>query len=383
YARGIASVIDTLRARTSVEVPAKFTVSMPQLSEDIVYSITITSLPTHDPTLFPCSYLIDWKLDSDNPRTGFSAYFNGNHYRFSGERIQEYHASNDSVPFCPAKYGAINATGVQQSAQFANLLPVSIADNLEKMLNDPNCTVTFIPDTLVRGKHLAAITAISSVNGSTGSESEYLLDPGTLFPNHIHIENSPGSISEQTIDIEFSTPRSSPAITELTEEKLISLYPEPFTLMRRSSFSLQNLKNRPLPGFSIPTINGKRFSRLTGDPFASTTLLAIIDHQASFAEKFVAELRSAAQSSPVPVNLVMAFTSNNADVIEEIAGTPLPGEAILHSARTLARDLGAAELPALLIVNTAGIVKDITVGYNNDLSSSVIQNIALINNKNN
>ncbi|MDE6049781.1 MAG: hypothetical protein K2G09_08850, partial [Paramuribaculum sp.] len=302
YARGVASVIDTLRTKTLVEIPAKFTVSMPQLAEDIVYSITLTSLPTQDTALFPCSYLIDWKLDSENPRTGFSAYFNGNHYRFSGEKIQEYHASNDSVPFCPAKYGAINATGVQQSAQFANLLPVSIADNLEKMLSDPNCTVTFIPDTLVRGQQFAAITAISSVNGSTGSESEYLLDPTTLFPPHIHIENSPGSISEQTIDIEFATPESSPAITELNEEKLISLYPEPFTLMRRSSFSLQNLKNRPLPGFSVQTPTGKRFSRLKGDPFASTTLLAIINPEASFAKKFVAELRSAAQSSPVPLN---------------------------------------------------------------------------------
>ncbi|MDE7452479.1 MAG: hypothetical protein K2M52_04020, partial [Paramuribaculum sp.] len=190
----------------------------------------------------------------------------------------------------------------------------------------------------------------------------------------------PGSISEQTIDIEFATPESSPAITELNEEKLISLYPEPFTLMRRSSFSLQNLKNRPLPGFSVQTPTGKRFSRLKGDPFASTTLLAIINPEASFAKKFVAELRSAAQSSPVPLNIIMAFTSNNAYVIEDIAGTSLSGETILQSARALARDLGAAELPALLIVNPDGIVKDIIVGYNNGLSSSVIQKIALINN---
>nr|MDE6651224.1 hypothetical protein [Paramuribaculum sp.] len=51
YARGVASVIDSLKTKTKVEVSAKFTVSMPQLAEDIVYSINITSLPTTDPVL--------------------------------------------------------------------------------------------------------------------------------------------------------------------------------------------------------------------------------------------------------------------------------------------------------------------------------------------
>ena len=380
YARGVASVIDSLKTKTNVEVSAKFTVSMPQLAEDIVYSINITSLPTTDSVLFPCSYLIDWTLEKDNPRKGFSAYFCGNHYRFSGEKIQEYHASTDSIPFNPVKYGAVNAVGVQQSAQFVNLLPVSIAATLEKMVNDTTCTVIFIPDTIVSGKHFAAVTTLSEVNGSTGSEGEYLLDPISFFPARIHLENSPGAISEQTVDVAFGAPATPPHIAELTEQTLIDLYPEPFTIMRSSSFALENLKNRPLPGFSIPTPKGTRYSRLTGDPFPNTTLLTIIDPDASFTSKFISELRSVALSSPTPVTLIMAFTTNNADKIEELTGTQQPEEVILRSARSLARDLGAAQLPALLIIGKDGTVNDIIVGFNNDLSSSVIQKIALINN---
>lgn len=380
YARGVASVIDSLKAKTQVEVNAKFTVSMPQLAEDIVYSVNITSLPTNDTILFPCSYLIDWTLEKDTPRKGFSAYFNGNHFRFTGEKIQEYHATSDSIPFNPVKYGAVNAVGVQQSAQFVNLLPVSIAAALQKMIADTTCTVTFIPDTIVSGNHYAAVTTLSEVNGSTGSEGEYLLDPITFFPARIHLENSPGAISEQTVDVVFDTPKNTSLITEINEQTLIGLYPEPFTIMRSSSFALENLKNRPLPGFSIPTPTGERYSRRTGDPFATTTLLSIIDPNASFATEFISELRKVALYSPTPVNLVMAFTTNNADKIEEIAGTPQPGEAILQSARSLARDIGAAQLPALLIIEKNGIVNDIIVGFNNDLSSSVIQKIALINN---
>lgn len=380
YARGVESVLDSLKSKNQVEVPAKFIVSMPQLAEDVTYSVRITALPSNDTVLFPCSYLIDWRLENDSPRNGFSAFFNGNHFRFNGEKIQEYHASTDSVPFNPVKYGAINSAGVQHSAQFANLLPVSIAANIEKLMADSASTVTFIPDTIVSGKHFTAIKTISAIKGTTGSEGEYLFDSETFFPARIHLENSPGAISEQTVDVVFGEPQAIPAITELNEQTLIALYPEPFTLMRSSSFALENLKNRPLPGFSVPTPNGKRYSRLKGDPFATTTILTIIDPAASFATDLIRELRKVASLSPAPVNLVMAFTTNNADKIEEIAGTPLPGEAILQSARSLARDLGAAQLPALLIVGKDGIVNDIIVGFNNDLSSAVIQKIALMNN---
>ncbi len=379
HARGIASVIESLKGMTKIEVPAKFTVAMPQLPEDIMYSITLTSLPTQDPVLFPCSYLIDWKMDGrDTPLSGFSAYFNGNHFRFSGEKIQEYHASADSVPFIPARFGATNAIGVQQSAQFVNLLPVSIADNLSKMLADSTCRMEFRPDTIVGGMHAAAIKTISTVNGVIAAESEYILDPQTFFPKKIHFENSPGAISEQTVDVEFGEPSTLPALNQIDEHTLISLYPDPFTRMRRSSFALENLKNQPLPGFSVPTPTGERYSRRTGDPFASTTILAVIDPDASFAPKIVSELRQAANNSPAPVNLILAFTSNNADFIEEVAGTPAPGEAILQSARTLARDLGAAQLPAVLIMDKSATVRDIIVGYNNGMASNVIQKIALI-----
>lgn len=379
HARGVTSVIDSLKGMTIVEVPAKFTVAMPQLPEDIVYSITLTSLPTQDPVLFPCSYLIDWKMEGrDTPLSGFSAYFNGNHFRFSGEKIQEYHASADSVPFNPARFGATNAVGVQQSAQFVNLLPVSIADNLSKMLADSTCRMEFRPDTIVGGQHATAIKTISTINGVIASESEYILDPNTLFPRKIHFENSPGAISEQTVDVEFGEPKSVPSLNSIDEHTLISLYPDPFTRMRRSSFALENLKNQPLPGFSVPTPTRERYSRRTGDPFPATTILAIIDPDASFAQKIVSELREAATNSPAPVNLILAFTSNNTDLIEDVAGTPAPGEAILHSARTLARDLGAAQLPAVLIMDKSAKVHDIIVGYNNGIASNVIQKIALI-----
>lgn len=149
--------------------------------------------------------------------------------------------------------------------------------------------------------------------------------------------------------------------------------------MRRSSFSLEKLVGQQLPGFNAPTPTGERYSRRTGDHFASPTVIAIIDPSVSFAPDAVAALRRAVSQAPVECGLIMAFTSTNADLIEEVAGTPAVGEAILQSARGVARDMGAAQLPAVLLVKKDSTVADVIVGYNKDLASDVIQKMALLN----
>ena len=48
------------------------------------------------------------------------------------------------------------------------------------------------------------------------------------------------------------------------------------------------------------------------------------------------------------------------------------------SAAPLIRDCGAASLPTVILVGTDGIVKDVIIGYNNDLASDVIQKMAVV-----
>lgn len=377
-ARGVASVVDSLSRVTDVTVPVRFTVSMPQLTEDVVYNIGVTCRSDADTLLFPCSYLIDWSIDGRTASvTGFAAYFSGNHYRFSGDKLQEYHAVSDSVPFMPRKFGATSSDGVQQSAQFVNILPVSIAESLRKMMSDSCYEVTFVGDTVVAGEPAAVVRSVMRVGGQTAMESEYVLDPQSYFPRKVHFENSPGSVSEQTADVEFGSPQ--PAETVITEPALIERYPDVFARMRRSSFTLENLVGRPLPGFNAPTPTAERYSRRTGDRFAAPTVMAIIDPAASFAADAVKALRSAIAEAPVSADLLLVFTSTNSDLIESVAGVPAVGETILQSARGVARDMGAAQLPSVLLVNADSTVADVIVGYNNNLSSVVIQKMALMN----
>ena len=53
-ARGVASVVDSLSRVTDVTVPVRFTVSMPQLTEDVVYTRGVTCRSDADTLLCPC-----------------------------------------------------------------------------------------------------------------------------------------------------------------------------------------------------------------------------------------------------------------------------------------------------------------------------------------
>lgn len=374
----IGNIIARLDTISSYNGQAAFTVSMPQLSEDIVYDVGLTQLSTPSDRLGCQSYIIDWTMKNTpgNATSGFSAYFNGNHYRYSGERIQEYHMEWDSIPFRPEVIGS-RSEGVHRSVQFFNMLPQAISSELTRMKSDSAYHVEFHPDTLISGRHMTAVDALLLQDGVTAMEAEYLFDPATLLPVRIHLENNPGSISEQTVIIDYLA-NSKAELQTIDEPTLIDRYPDEFALFRESNFSIENLPGRQLPGFALPTTTGERYSRRSSDNFRQPTIVALLDASVSFSADVVRQLREAIDRMPVNADLIMAFVDNNVDRIESIVTGIRPGEHLLMSARPLVRDCGAASLPTVLITGADGKVKNVIIGYNKDLTSDVIQKMAII-----
>ena len=66
------------------------------------------------------------------------------------------------------------------------------------------------------------------------------------------------------------------------------------------------------------------------------------------------------------------------DAIEEVVPEIRPGEHLLMGARPLARDCGVGDLPVVILTDASGTVKNVILGYNNDLASDVIQKMALM-----
>lgn len=381
-AQGIADIIRALRSARGYESQASFAVTLPSREDDIVYRLRLASSPAPADTLAPCAYFLQWQLDTPSgPTEGWTSYFDGNMYAYRDHRIREYHTSWDPAPFRSASGSARSDGGVQRTAQFVTLLPAFLADELSDMTTDTLSTISGPHSASCDGTDALRIDTRLTIGGETVREKSYWFDTATLMPLRIDTESNPGSITEQSISVRYT-----PAAKEtgpqtplpLSEESLIALFPEHFEKYRESNFSIENLRGTPLPAFALPTATGERYTHHRGDPFRAPTVIALLDPSTSFSDRIVNDLRKAIDSSPQPADIIWAVKGTDTDAAESIVPALRTGEHLLINSSSLARDCGAASLPVILIADTAGKVQKVILGYNTDLTSLVIQSIALL-----
>lgn len=387
-----SDIADRLDAIGDYAAHVTYSVLLPSAPDDIIYDIDLSCTPAFGaiktgedatggetspdkaataPDDGQCNYLIDWTLPTPGGEAnGFTAYFNGHLYRFRDHRLQEYHYEWDSIPF-------ITGGGVHRMAQFVDLLPESIAATMRRYAANPGeYPLTCREGVKIDGRECVTVEGTREVNGLTASEFLYVFDSSTMEPMKIELENNPGAISEQTVTAIYGTPRLDVPDT-WCERMLMERYPEEFERFRQSNFRVENLPGTPLPSFSLPTVTGERHSYQRGDRLTFPTIIAIIDESTVNAAETVNALRSAIASLPKRVDLIMAFTGNRIDEIEEVAGAARMGETMLMSARTLARDCGVTSFPTLIFTGRDGIVTHSHLGFNNHLDEIVIQSAAL------
>ena len=375
-AKGLDDLLQGLRNIDCYRADARFTVMMPQQPDDVVYDLSLTSTPAAGDRYAPCDYLIDWTLNTPSgPTTGFGAYFDGHHYRYRTNRLQEYHVDWDSVPFMPR---GVIADGVQQRVQFANLLPAFIANEIESLSTNPDVTFHAAVDTVVSGNRCSIVTAERFNDGTLVQRACYSFD-ATYRPVKIETDNNLGALSEQTIEVKYKPAGDdTPECGAWNEQMLIDRYPDAFARFRENNFRVENLPGTRLPQFSLPGLDGSRYSHAGDDRFASPMVIAIINPEHGYSADLIAALRQAIDNMSVNADLMLTFVSNNADLVNDLVGTPRPGETILTSARSLARDLGVAECPVVLLVGTDATVSEVILGFNNDIANVVIQKMALV-----
>lgn len=368
----ISAIAEKLNKTEAYTDSARFVMAMESMSNDVAYDIALHQKAAPADTLSPCSYIVRWNAADRGRSGGFTAYFDGNIYSHTGgnRRMAEFHADTDTTVFRPSNPSA----GMQQTAQFANLLPAFIGAELKKMAADPECSLRLTTDTVVGGRRMQAISAVHARGGLTARTLRYVLDPETSLPISMEIVNNPGSDSEQSISVVYS---GSPALKcgEISEESLAAMFPDAFTRYRRGRMDVRRLTGHVLPGFSLPTTTGERYTRENGDSFRRPTVVALIDDTAPEAAATVTNLREAIARADSPADLIMAFTGNNVDRIEALAPDIRPGEHLLISARGLARDLGAAALPTIIVCDSEANVGAVLTGFNNTQSSDVIKAI--------
>ena len=372
-ASSVEELIGRLDSQSPYSASVTYAVSLPMTEDDVVYNVQLASRISEADTLSVVDYLIRWSLPRpEGESTGFQAYFDGHLYRFRDTRLQEYHFQWDSIPF-------LAGGGVQRSGQFVDLLPQSVASELQKMLSSDEYEVSFSASEKLQGKDVSVVSATQTVNGYVGRNFRVAVERGTGLPLRIDNEFNPGQISEQTVTVSYAYPADGNGdMVASTEGELMELYPEVFEKYRESNYRIENMRGLAMPTFSLPSLTGERYSHHKGEPFKAPTLIAIIDPQVGSAKATVEALREVQNSMPRQVDLVLAFMGSNTDQVEEIVGQPEIGETDLISAKSLARDCGTGVYPTILVVDTKGIVANVLLGFNNSLVQDVIQSLALV-----
>ncbi len=356
---------------TALEGTAVYKVSMPQMNDEVSYNLEFIQLAPTAPHWMDCDYLVEWQAEKNGGRKGFASFSGGNHFRYAGgDKLQEYHAEADSVPFLAGK-------GVQRTAQFVDVLPSVIAAQLKSMAEDDAYAVTLHSDTVVGGRKCVVVDAVSRIGGTVGRESEYVFTHDTHMPVRIVHENNPGQVSEQTVTVEYADVAPA-SVREISEDYLMGRYEDVFTNFRQANFRIDKLKGRQLPAMTLPTTTGERYSRNRDDAFRAPTIVVMMESGAGFNESLVKKIRSAVDSLPLHADVLWVFSDSHVDSIEDVLGALREGEHALMSARGFLRDCGAVNLPTVLVCDSRGRVADVRIGYNNDVDLFVIQNIAIL-----
>lgn len=368
-ASDLSDLGQSLSSMPCFSADARCEIMLPNSDTPVVYDLRMMSAATAD-TLAPCDYLIDWTVTTPAGSTGsgFTAYSGGNHFRYRDGRLQEYHFSDDSIPFRP---GGNKERGVQSRAQFVDFLPQTIGRILERMAAD-----TAYDWRVDRRDSRLIVRGTERTRGYVCREFSYTFDASTLLPVEIAFDSNPGQPSEQSLVMTYTRTAAS-GCAPVTEESLAATFPDAFGKYRRDTYRLEHLPGMRMPTFSAPTPTGERFTYNQGDPMGSPTVIAILDTSVADTDSVVADLRQASLLSSLDNRLILAFIDSDIERVDRAAGALRPGEAILMGARRLARDCGVTDTPSLIFCAPDGRVTDIMIGRNNRLTENVIQKIAL------
>lgn len=378
-ARGLSAVIEGLKGAECVKMSATYSIALPQAVDDVVYTVNLMGEANSSDTLAAADYLIEWSVPTPSGKSeGFSAYFDGHHYRYRDQRLQEYHLEWDSIPFKSRMVGSTLSGGVQQQAQFASLIPQFIGAELEQMSRNPQYTITVTENKTTGGRKCTEVRADLDIQGYRCSEQTYLIDDETGMPLALEANFNPGALSEQSVTVKWGALVTT-GCEPLSEEMLIARYPETFEKFRQSNFRIENLTGSMLPAFALATTTGERYSRRAGDAFRCPTIVVLLESRSEFTPDIIKAMRSAVDRMPGDADVIYAFADNRIDDIDAVLPSAREGEHLLMNARSLARDCGASSLPVTIICSADGRVANVMLGYNNNMASDVIQMTTLAN----
>ena len=369
----VSAIAEKLDRLDSFAASVKYAVALPMVEDDVVYKLEIATSANPADQLLGTDYLIEWQLPVESGTSeGFTAYFNGHHYRYRDHRLQENHYLWDSIPFRTA------AGGIQRNGQFVNLLPFSLASQLREIAADTTYTLTLSSGT-AEGATADIVKASRHINGLESQQMEWAFDHQSGRPLKLSILYNPGMLGEQEVNAVYDYSPKAGLEAVGSEEALMARYPDVFEKYRVSNYTVENLRGLPLPGFALPTTTRERYLHNKGDRFPSPVIIAVLDPDVASTESTISTLRDTIDKLPRQTSLLLMFTTNDIDRIEPLTGTTSrPGETLLTSPAPFIRDCGINAYPTILLCNSDATVAGVLLGASSSLADDLLQGAALL-----
>lgn len=333
----------TSLAALALSASVDYELLLPGADDPVRYNIEFTQQPAPGDTLAPCSYLIVSTPQAENAEESFSAYFDGNFFRFKGGKITEFHAGEDPMPF---------SAGLQRTELFTQLLPAFVGEKLHEMASDTSYIYKVYDERIIKGSEQRL--------GYLLKEYEYRLD-SVGRPVYIEIVANPGEPSEQTATAKYTYKEAD--TEKLSEGRLEQLFPDQFARFRAKNFTLSSLQGQPMPTFSLPASDNSRMTHHRGEKFDENTVFAFI----TLNDRKIADILRKSD-----IKVVYVLSENNLQAVEEALGTLSPHETVLLGASSLIRDCGVKTFPSVVLCGENGMIEKIAGPLNNDIENIVV-----------
>lgn len=358
----LIATVDALDALDCASARVTAKLDLPGSQEPVEYTINFDTHKAPGDSLLPYSYLIDWTLHRRQGDTkGFSAYYDGTHMRFRDTRLQEYHAAEDVRPF-------MGKNAVQRQVQFADILPVAVAETLRAIVEDSTWTYKqYDRGTSVR------IDATQRISGYDALEIEILINTKTHLPVSMTKVYNPASISEQ--EVEYVYQWADRPCADINEAFIADRYSDIFAKFRADNFKALSLVGRPLPTYALNDIDGQRHTHRRGEALDRPAIYAFINPEIVTGSQTVNDVHRALAALPKDVAVVWLTPEN----VTAEALQASDDESVFPSARSMIVDCGISSYPTLMFVDSNGVIADVIIGQNNNMAEIVTQQTLNLN----
>lgn len=359
-----------INGNKSYSAQVEFLITLPITEQDVKYNVKIYSIPALNDSILPIRYLIE--ATDTAYRKSIYAYFDGNCFNFSGGKFREYHWHEDSLPFRSTTFRGRNLAGIHKSGLFATLIPELLTEQIAISSDNPYNKVSLVTDTLVYGKKSNVLKIDEYINGIIAREMKFITNSDTKEPIHYEIITSPGTAGEQTIEATFTSINDT---AEINEPALIARYEDIFSTYRTSNFSASTLSGKKLPPFNLPSLTGERYAWDSSSN--SPTIATFLDSEDSLTQETIVAISQAIEALPFNVTALWLFTDKDTENIKHTTTSLHESSGILLNAKHLATQCGITSTPTILIIDSRGTIKDVIIGYGNNLESEVMQRMLL------